>query len=678
MPQFTKYILFFLCITNSLISVAQDPDSIGEEYTLGTGIEDVTRLVNGSLPHNVGTYGYANYSNPIDTTINRPEDGIINGVHLPIKSRVLVLTHTVSRSELIYVLLDLAFTSDNIRRELLKKIHHYKPEFQSSHLILTATHTHSAPGGFSDYMGYEVATPGYRPDIVETIVEGTFKAILTAWNNAIPVSLEFNEKVVPDHIPIAYSRRALPAYNSNPEVKSAISAAENYKATDRLWQLIAFRSENQLYSLLNFFGAHPNRMGSNIISSDTRGSASDQLELDLPGQGIALFAQNAPGDIDSEGSYRKAAERTDTMILSPAYYPRDSTGEIVKVARGKRVRIEGKILMDQALSTLSEPDTAFRITGGLDCELIYVNMAGQYAPKGKYPSTLDPMDYYTNDFYLLGGFGKFGSLFRPQLRLTYTTSPTIGLGAIARFDDRLVKLMTNLERFVRYNRLVFSGFDSEGFDNMKYVWQMYRGQAQKTVMLEGGPISSALGFRIGGGMFNAFSGVDPVLLELARGKESGLHEEHTFYPTVMPMQIIIIGNLAIIGVSGEPGNIAGQRIERTVLSVLKDRGIERAIVNGYSNENTGYIFTPEEYEHQYTPSQCGFVLYGRWTCPVVRYNFEKIARAMLLPKADRSSILDHTVKPPEFSEQWYENASYLEFLQPVPTHKEKKKVRKSK
>ncbi|MCP4123117.1 MAG: hypothetical protein GY751_15295 [Bacteroidetes bacterium] len=435
--------------------------------------------------------------------------------------------------------------------------------------------------------------------------------------------------------------------------------------------------DNQLHSVLNFFGAHPNRMGASVISSDTRGAACDSMEQYLPGNGIAIFAQNAPGDIDGEGFYRHQTDTANYYVHPPAYSYIDKDGQRKKYPTGQRVLIEGQILMEQSFETIRAPDEVFEISGPIDCELIYINMDGQRAPKGRFPETLQPLDYYKNTYYLLGGFGKFGSLFKPELRYTHTSPPTIGMSAIARVNDRMIKLMTNLELTVRYLRLFFSGFDSEGFDNTRYVWNMYRAQGKKTVMLEGGPISSALGFRIGGMMFNAFAGQDPILLELARDKEIGVHDEHSIYPMVMPLQVMILGNVAIVGVSGEPGNIVGQRIERTVQEILKDRGVKRVIVNGYSNENTGYIFTPEEYEHQYVPQQCGFVLYGKWTSPVVRYNFEKMARAMLLPKSERHTILDYTTQAPQFSDEWYEKSSYQRFLQPVKTHKQKKTEKKN-
>ena len=231
------------------------------EYLVGTGIGDFTCLLDGCLPHGVGTYGLVNYTRPIDTTIHDAERGIVSGVHLPLKARAITIKHAITQKRFVYVLLDLAFPSENIRRGVVKKLQAIEPGFESASLMLTATHTHSAPGGTSDYMGYEVATPGYRPDIVETIVESTYNAIIDAIKSEKPMQLVFSERVVPDSIPIAFSRRALPAYNSNPEIKEKIDVNENYKATDRVWQMIHFERAGNLHSMLNFFGAHPQPPG---------------------------------------------------------------------------------------------------------------------------------------------------------------------------------------------------------------------------------------------------------------------------------------------------------------------------------------------------------------------------------------------------------------------------------
>ncbi len=650
-------------ILNAFIIVLLFSSAINcqEEYYVGSGIGDYTRLLDGKLPHNVGTYGLVDYYNPIDTTINDEKKSIRKGVHLPLKVRVLTIREVGSDKRLIYILYDLAFPSENIRRGIVRKMKEIDPNFESASLLLTATHTHSAPGGHSDYMGYEVASPGFRPDIVEVIVQRSYEAILDAYDNESKMTLTFAEATVPYDVPIAFSRDALGGYNRNPEIGKPIGNNENYKATDRLWQLIYFEKDGQLQNILNLFGAHPNRMGANVISSDTRGYASDLFEADLAENSVVLFAQNAPGDIDDEGWMRKKVDKDNDLILHPAYYHRDDEGIPHYIGRDKRVKKEGEFLKAQSIATIEHPEVSFPITGKLDYELIYVDMGNQKVPKGNYAETLNPLDYYKNDFFLLGRFHKFAQLFNPRIKIARTSYPTIGLGAIARMDDKMISLVTGMERGLRYARLAGSLF--HGFKRSSDVWKMYRVQAEKVVMLEGQTEwSSAIGFKIGGPAFNLFAAMDPVLPELERDKDLGLHLEHSIYPHIVPLQIFIIGNVAILGVSGEPGNIAGQRIEKAAMVHLKERGIERVIVNGYCNENTGYIFTPEEYPSQFSPPQCGFVLYGKWTEPAFRYNFEKLSKAMLLPKEERAKVLDYSIQPPRFSKGWYEKASYQEFL----------------
>ena len=302
---------------NHIRSQSLNQENFSETYIVGTGIRDFTRLLNGQLPHGLGTYGYANYRNPIDTTKNESENNIINGVHLPLKTRVITIKHSQSEKSFVYVLLDMAFASDNIRKGIVKEMQKHDASFESAALMITATHTHSAPAGFSDYIGYELAAPGYRPEFVKTVVTRTCEAILDAWSNESSMNLVFSESEVPDSIPIAFSRGALPAYNSNPEVNGYFTPENNYLATDRIWQLIHFEKSGQIHSLLNFFGAHPNRLGPDIISSDTRGAASQYAEEVLPENGLALFAQNAPGDIDDEGSYHRKVSPEKQMCSQP-------------------------------------------------------------------------------------------------------------------------------------------------------------------------------------------------------------------------------------------------------------------------------------------------------------------------------------------------------------------------
>jgi neutral ceramidase len=633
----------------------------GQDYLVGTGQKSFTRLLNGKLPHDISSYGYGDYLNPIDTTINDVNAGVIDGVHSDIKARVITMVHPISRKRLTYVLFDLAFPSENIRRELVEKLRLIDPNFESASLVLTATHTHSAPGGHSSYLGYENITPGHRPDVLATIVEHTFEAILASWEHMVTMEAVFAESTVADNIPIAFSRKALPAYNNNPERRDepVITANNNYEATDRIWQMISFEKNGELHSMLSLFGAHPNRLGSQIISSDTRGAASDQLELELPAGGVALFAQNAPGDIDNEEYLRGQADIFNENIHHPAYYTRDNNGIPYSIPRKLRVEREGEFLKNQALETYQNPEVEFTLEGDIDYELIYIDMGNQTLPLGRYAETLDPKEFYINDFFLFPNLGPVAQFFNQRLKNVRTSPPAIGVSAIvSRAQGPEKELLENLERAMRYARLAVAPFMGE---YGRYVFNMYRSQADKYVALEGGEEERALGVRMDGPIFGIAvdAGIDASLTELRSQCIAGLFEEHTILPQVIPLQIVIIGNVALVNVPGEPGNIAGQRIEKLVAEHLQERNIRKVIVNGYSNENTGYIMTPEEYVFQDDPWICGFVLYGKWTEPAFRYNFGKLAEAMLLPAEDRDQVLDRSIAPPEFSAEWYTKASFL-------------------
>lgn len=631
----------------------------GQDYLVGTGEEAFTRLLDGSLPHDIATYGYGHYTNPIDTTYNNPNDGVVNGVHSDIKARVITVVHPITRKRLTYVLFDLAFPSENIRRELVEKLKLIDPDFESASLVLTATHTHSSPGGHSSYLGYENITPGHRPDVLETIVEHTYQAIISSWENMTSMEAVFSESVVPDNIPIAFSRKALPAYNNNPEITDPIDANHNYKATDRIWQMLSFKKDGELNSMLNLFGAHPNRLGANLISSDTRGAAADQMEVELPEGGVALFAQNAPGDIDNEEYLKSQADINNLLIYHPAYYNLNANGFPVSITRKLRVEREGEFLKNQALSTYNNPDEAFTIEGDIDYELIYVDMGNQVLPLGKYAETLNPHDFYINDYFLFPVAGPIVQFFNPKLKNVRTSPPVIGMAAIvSHLEDEEGAALLDLEGVIRYIRLAAAPFMG---DYGRSVFNMYRAQGVKKVALEGGVHERAFGVKMSSPIFGAVanSGVDASLVELRSECMAGLFDEHTMLPQIVPLQIVIIGNVALVNVPGEPSNITGQRIERLVFDHLEERNIKKVIVNGYCNENTGYIMTPEEYIFQNDPWVCGFVLYGKWTEPAFRYNFGKLAEAMLLDPEERDEVLDRTVLPPEFSPEWYEKASFL-------------------
>lgn len=95
-------------------------------------------------------------------------------------------------------------------------------------------------------------------------------------------------------------------------------------------------------------------------------------------------------------------------------------------------------------------------------------------------------------------------------------------------------------------------------------------------------------------------------------------------PNVVPLQMIKIGDLAIVAVPGEPTTMAGRRIRQTVSDALSS--VSYVAVTGYSNEYASYITTKEEYDEQYYEGAS--TLFGPYTLMAYQQEYQKLALAL--------------------------------------------------
>lgn len=141
-------------------------------------------------------------------------------------------------------------------------------------------------------------------------------------------------------------------------------------------------------------------------------------------------------------------------------------------------------------------------------------------------------------------------------------------------------------------------------------------------------------------------------------------EEHTILPTILPIQIIRIGNVAIAGLPTEITTVAHNRLQATLRETLKSGGIDEVFISSYANEYAGYTTTYEEYlEQRY---EGGHTLYGKHQLGAFQTEFKKLAIELLKPKAQRQ--LNRDIRPPVFSEDELNKRSYL-----IPLEKPQKK-----
>ncbi|SUA76188.1 Neutral ceramidase precursor [Nocardia otitidiscaviarum] len=111
----------------------------------------------------------------------------------------------------------------------------------------------------------------------------------------------------------------------------------------------------------------------------------------------------------------------------------------------------------------------------------------------------------------------------------------------------------------------------------------------------------------------------------------GLLPPVPWVPSVVPIQIVRIGELYLACGGAEFTIVSGLRIRRTVAAAL-GMPLEQVLMQGYANAYHQYVTTPEEYDAQ--QYEGGSTLYGRYTLPAYQQEFDRLATAF----ADRQRV----------------------------------------
>lgn len=104
----------------------------------------------------------------------------------------------------------------------------------------------------------------------------------------------------------------------------------------------------------------------------------------------------------------------------------------------------------------------------------------------------------------------------------------------------------------------------------------------------------------------------------------GLMPPAAWVPSVVPIQLVRIGELYLACGGAEFTIVSGLRIRRTVAEAL-GVPLENVLMQGYANAYHEYVSTPEEYDAQ--QYEGGSTLYGRYTLPAYQQEFHRLATA---------------------------------------------------
>nr|KAF6424489.1 N-acylsphingosine amidohydrolase 2B [Molossus molossus] len=217
-------------------------------------------------------------------------------------SRAFVLAEPDGSHRMAFVSIDIGMVSQRMRLEVLKRLKSkYGSLYRRDNVILSGTHTHSAPAGYFQYTVFVIASEGFSNRTFEYMVTGIVKSIEIAHRNLKPGKVFINKGNV-DGVQL---NRSPSSYLQNPPSERARYSSNTDKEMIVL-KMVDLNGDD--LGLISWFAIHPVSMNNSnhLVNSDNMGYAAYLFEQEknkghLPGQGpfVAAFASSNLGDVSS-------------------------------------------------------------------------------------------------------------------------------------------------------------------------------------------------------------------------------------------------------------------------------------------------------------------------------------------------------------------------------------------
>lgn len=543
------------------------------------------------------------------------------GVRTPLYARAVYIADAEGQS-LWFCCLDLGYVTHAMREAIATALREaVGPDFDEATLVLTCTHTHSGPGGCAQEGLYNLVTPGYVPEHVRQVVVAASTALLRARATAAPTELALVQGAFDPAIPVAWNR-SLAAWNRNPDVVR-YRDTETHLALDRQMAVLALRRDGRLCSLLSFFGVHATCIGNqrHLHDGDNKGRAALHAERVLAGEGtadaVAIFAQATAGDVSPHYQGPGDIARRATLTGEAEYDYAEQNG---------RQQAALALALAQAGG---EP-----VQGPLDAIFSYADFSDVHA---------DPA-FANGETEARTGPPCHGVAFFAGTRVDGPGMPApLAAGA------RLLARRLRARRLARLEALPAS--------EQAYFRRLYSAQGPKDILMETGA-KTVLGMSLARLAVPGWA--DPLVGEIKRQARAGALDRSPLVPTVLPLQVVTLGHLALVCAPGEFTTTAGRRLRDTLAGLLAARGVTRTLLCTYCNDYMGYVTTYEEYQEQ--AYEGGHTVFGQWTLAAFQTRFAALARELCKPAAAR--LHDRATRPAPVPPEELARRSDL----PVPRH----------
>lgn len=326
-----------------------------EPYLVGRGVADAT----GEIAE-VGMMGYGRV------------DQQAEGVHNRLRARSFVVVDRASGERVLLVVVDSPMIFESVHKEVLRRLaQRYGDLYTDRNVMISGTHTHSGPGGYSHHLLYNLTTLGFHRKTFDAITDGIVESVDAAQADLAPASLTLTNTELTG----ASANRSRTSFDRNPARDKAFFP----DAIDPQSTLLRVERDGRPVGAINWFATHGTSMsGDNrLISADNKGYAAYHWEHDAaPRNGtgedfVSAFAQTNSGDMSPN------------LSLTPPTTPEDFA----------HTKDNGELQYRAAARQLAQRGTTF--TGGVDSRLTYVDLsdvevAPEFTGDGASHRTCDP------------------------------------------------------------------------------------------------------------------------------------------------------------------------------------------------------------------------------------------------------------------------------------------------
>ncbi|CAN1329118.1 Neutral ceramidase 2 [Linum perenne] len=498
-------------------------------------------------------------------------DQTTSGVHFRLRARSFIVAEP-GKNRVVFVNLDACMASQIVTIKVLERLKARYGEdlYTEKNVAISGIHTHAGPAGYLQYVVYIVTSLGFVRQSFDALVDGIEQSIIQAHDNLRPGSIYVNKGEVMD----AGVNRSPSAYLNNPAEERS-----KYKYNvDKEMTLLKFVDDEWgPIGSFNWFATHGTSMTNknSLISGDNKGAASRFMEdwfdqnngADKPSF-VSSFCQSNCGDVSPNVL---GAFCTDTGL--PCDFNHSTCGgkNELCIARGPGSYPDEfestRIIGDRQFRKAVElfKEATEELTGEIDYRHTFVDLSQL--------EVIVPKQ---------GGGTETVRTCPAAMGFAFAAGTTDGPGA---FDFK------------------------QGDDKC---------QGNAFWKLVGGMLKSPTADQV------TCQYPKPVLLDTGE-----MTLPYPWAPSVLPIQILRVGQLVILTVPGEFTTMAGRRLRDAVKQVLTSNKNENlhVVIAGLTNTYASYITTFEEYQVQ--RYEGASTLYGPHTLSAYIQEFQKLAGAII-------------------------------------------------